>query len=489
MNSFVQPSSSAAIDEAISHVAATMKPSHSDQIDELLGKLENNDWRQLYETGEKSLKAHKLELAEHQLLDAVKAAKHGISNTRKLVWSRNALADVLYQENRLNEALKLYEWSANNARRSMGESSEAEARAQLGLAKIYLLKRKLPQAQDLCKQAILAFKQNAGSGNLEYGDSLITMGCILSGSGRVEQADTFFTAGLQKLQGTTKDEQLDVSDALHMVALAKEATANRSQAQQLFEQSYAIKDRFVVYDQTPQLKGQIKYAWEPGSPRSQEIPDPVVPVRYVCADNVRVACTIVDLWELFGLLISITNVGEQRVELGLGKVSLMRTTGDPLDPQGEKLEFVDSRRIDRVRREQDIWRLTSTRPWLANMQKTRNIRGLVPAKGHDLFRGPNVFGVYGEWAASNRVLPEKFQLHPSPERVEYQAQVVVDPSLVRSNKTEALGLTPVSLEPFESRTGELFYMNPRCEHLLLRVPVGNAIFEFPFVMPKRRTNT
>jgi len=137
----------------------------------------------------------------------------------------------------------------------------------------------------------------------------------------------------------------------------------------------------------------------------------------------------------------------------------------------------------------DIWRLTANKPWLANMQKTRNIRGLVPAHGHDLFRGPNVFGVYGEWGATSRVLPERFQLEPSPENVEEQAQVIVDPSLVRNNQNKTAGLIPVSLEPFESRTGELFYMNPRCENVLLRVYVGNAVFEFPFKTPKRRTAT
>jgi hypothetical protein len=121
------------------------------------------------------------------------------------------------------------------------------------------------------------------------------------------------------------------------------------------------------------------------------------------------------------------------------------------------------------------------------MQKTRNIRGLVPAHGHDLFRGPNVFGLYGEWNATSRVLPERFALEPSPENVEEQAQVIVDPGLVRSNNMKVIGLTPVSLEPFESRTGELFYMNPRCEHVMLRVVVGNTTFDFPFTMPKKRT--
>ena len=133
-----------------------------------------------------------------------------------------------------------------------------------------------------------------------------------------------------------------------------------------------------------------------------------------------------------------------------------------------------------------MWDLTQNRPWFANMQKTRNVRGLVPAHGHDLFRGPNVFGMYGEWTANPRVFPEKFQLEPSPERVQYQAEVVVDPNLVQANSMRMLGLTPITLEPFESRTGYLLYLNLRSERLLLKVTIGNSTFEFPFHARKRR---
>lgn len=70
--------------------------------------------------------------------------------------------------------------------------------------------------------------------------------------------------------------------------------------------------------------------------------------------------------------------------------------------------------------------------------------------------------------------------------MEEQAEAVVEEDLIHSRNKGAFGLVPVTLEPFESRTGELFYLNPRKEELLLKVPVGNTIFEFPFHAPRRR---
>jgi tetratricopeptide (TPR) repeat protein len=479
----IEPSESAAPAPKSQSKVAVISPG---KASDLLDELDTDDWKRLYTSGKNDLLKRKYDDAEKSLLQAIKLSKQGMSNGRKLIWSRNALGDVYLATDRFDQAEKLFSYSIGAAHRQMGAESEAEAHAQNGLATVLLAKGKFAEAHELCKQAIKTQKK-LGLSRHDYAQCLVNMGAILSKEGWNEQSDKFFSAGLGILEQDPGDRQLDYADALRLAALHKQDLGQRVEAQALFEKSYAIKDQATKFDQPAHLQGAVRFKWEEGSPRSEEIPDPVVPLRYLCSNNVRVACTVIDLWELFGLLISVTNIGDHKTDLGLGKVVFVKTSGDPNHPQEERLQLIDPTRIDRIRREVDIWRMTSTRPWYANMEKNRNIRGLVPPKGHDLFRGPNMFGVYGEWAATSRVLPDKFALEPSPERVVDQAQVLIDPSLVRSNNIKILGLTPVSLDPFESRTGELFYMNPRCEHVLIRVFVGNTAFEFPFKMPVKRT--
>jgi tetratricopeptide (TPR) repeat protein len=461
----IEPSESAAPAPKSQSKVAVISPG---KASDLLDELDTDDWKRLYTSGKNDLLKRKYDDAEKSLLQAIKLSKQGMSNGRKLIWSRNALGDVYLATDRFDQAEKLFSYSIGAAHRQMGAESEAEAHAQNGLATVLLAKGKFAEAHELCKQAIKTQKK-LGLSRHDYAQCLVNMGAILSKEGWNEQSDKFFSAGLGILEQDPGDRQLDYADALRLAALHKQDLGQRVEAQ------------------PAHLQGAVRFKWEEGSPRSEEIPDPVVPLRYLCSNNVRVACTVIDLWELFGLLISVTNIGDHKTDLGLGKVVFVKTSGDPNHPQEERLQLIDPTRIDRIRREVDIWRMTSTRPWYANMEKNRNIRGLVPPKGHDLFRGPNMFGVYGEWAATSRVLPDKFALEPSPERVVDQAQVLIDPSLVRSNNIKILGLTPVSLDPFESRTGELFYMNPRCEHVLIRVFVGNTAFEFPFKMPVKRT--
>jgi hypothetical protein len=187
------------------------------------------------------------------------------------------------------------------------------------------------------------------------------------------------------------------------------------------------------------------------------------------------------LWELSGVLIAITNISDHEITVGVTTASLFETK-----PHHQKIEIVDPQRIDYIRRERQIWDITYKRPWLANIQKTRTVRGFVPAQGHDLFRGPNIFGIYGDWGGQSRELPEKLTLELSPERLQEQKQLSLDPSLIHSAEANFQELTTFTLSPFETRTGELFFMNPRSEQVLLKVPVGNTVFEFPFKCRIRR---
>jgi hypothetical protein len=124
------------------------------------------------------------------------------------------------------------------------------------------------------------------------------------------------------------------------------------------------------------------------------------------------------------------------------------------------------------------------------MQKTRNVRGLVPSQGHDLFRGPNMFGLWGEWGGMSHVVPTKISVLPSRENVfrsEETDDLNHESGLIRSEGIKQAGLLPIALEPYESRTGELFYIYPRGEDMVnVQVNIGNVIFEFPFQNRKRR---
>jgi tetratricopeptide (TPR) repeat protein len=448
---------------------------------------ETDSWTREYNSGLKALQNRMYAEAEQKLLAAVKDAKKGASGDQRLILARTALADVYTGLEKYDEAEKLYSWAYQAARKG-GEETEIFGKAAHGLALVNYLHGNHEKAATICKQAIVARRKSLGATHHDVGQSYVLMAVILGKQNYPDEAEPYLTRGLHFLEKSPGPKQLDYADALRTAAQYKQSRGQKKEAEQLFEKSYAITDGAVAFDQPANLKGSVVYKWEAGSPRALEIPDYDFPLRYININGVRVAATIIDLWELMGILISITNTNDERVVLGLDKVNLEQLSLDLNNTSRHPLTFVDANSIDRIRRERVMWDLTMNRPWLANIQKTRNVRGLVPQQGHDLFRGPNIFGVYGDWGAIPRVMPGRLESQASPERVQYQMESKLDSGLVNSNTVKMTGLVPVSLEPFESRTGELFYIHPRCESVLLTVRVGNTTVQLPFKLRKRRIN-
>ncbi len=448
--------------------------------------VETSDaWTRLYNEGKRDYVMRRYATAEARLLASLKVAKQGMSNEKRLIQSRIMLAKVYLAKEAWDEAEKVYLSSLNAAKKQFGAESEEVAECDYGLGRIDLVTGKLVKAEALAKESCVIREHKLGPSH-ELADSLILRATLLGKTNWIEQSEETMGSGIRMFVEHPGQNLLDLSDAYRQAATLYQSHGRMKEAEALFDHSYAIIDQVAKLNLPPHVEGEVTFRWEEGSPRSQEIPDNDFPLKYLSVNNVRVAATIIDLWELVGVLISVTNTGDERVSLGLGKPTLYSRSSDEFHPNRQKMEWIDPNSIDRIRRERVMWDLTQNRPWLANMQKTRSQRGFVPPQGHDLFRGPNEFGVYGEWGALPRDLPNKFMLEPSPEQVQYQAQSIIDPGLVRSSSLRIPSLFSLTLEPFESRTGEMFYLSTRPERLVLTVPIGNVIYEIPFIARRKR---
>ncbi|HEY9679857.1 MAG TPA: tetratricopeptide repeat protein [Drouetiella sp.] len=481
---FAEETVSSSISALISPPIEKKPDEHLQDTEEL---PETDAWTREYNSGLKAVQNRMYSEAEKKLLVSMKHARRGGAPDERLLLSKLALADVYFAMHKFNDAEKLYS-AAYDATRKHGENSESFGHAAHGMALIQHQYGLNTKANIYCKQAINARRKSLGATHHDVAQSYILMALILGKENYPDEAEPYISRGLHFLEKTPGPKQLDYADALHTVATYRQSRGQKKEAEHLFEKAYAITDAAVAFDQPTSLKGLVNYRWEEGSPRAHEFPDYDFPLRYVTINGVRVAATIIDLWELMGVLISITNLNDDRVTLGLDKVNLDQLSLDLNDPVRHPLTFVDPDSIDRIRRERVMWDLTQNRPWLANIQKTRSVRGLVPQHGHDMFRGPNVFGVYGDWTAIPRVMPVRLESQASPENVQTQLETQLDSGLLHSNTIKMTGLVPVSLDPFESRTGELFYLHPRCESVLLTVRVGNSAVEIPFKLRKKRIN-
>lgn len=450
------------------------------------GKIETTDlvinssvWEKYYRNGLTALEERRFEQAENMLTKSIKEAKNVGSGLHSLTLSRLALAQLYIKQSRFAEAHAIYQNTIQKCQLEYGPRSLEYAECLYGLGYSEYKANREKEAKDHVEAAIRILKEDNKTDTQLYGVSLHTLGLIMAKHGWTEDAKPLFSESRKIVERHPGTKKLDLAEVLREQSLFYHGIGDRHTAHDLYESSYGIKERAVIPSQPPSIVGELRFEWEPGSSRAQEIIDNDFPFRYMSAHGIRVACTVVDLWELLAILVTVTNVGDKQEEFELGPIKLERVNTES-GRAAQEVPIVDHQRIDRIGKERNMWDLTHTRPWLANIQKTRNVRGLVPPNGHDLFMGPNVFGVYGEWKAISHTVPERVGVLPSREGLVGENTDVALPGLVRPSRAKLANLTPVWLEPFESRTGEQFYINPRDADVLIKVPIGNAIFEFPF---------
>lgn len=439
-------------------------------------------WSKDHRLGINALRRHQYDKAEELLNKAVQEAKRRLSRRNELIETRLVLANLYLKQERFPEAYHLYSKYKGSVKKLFSENSTEMASCELGLARCLIAFGKEKQALEHCKRTLAILNKKNDTSSQLYGYGLQTLALIDANNAWYEDAKPLFNEALKIFEKEPGYKNLDLAQILREQAIFYHARGNRRLASALYERSYVIKERVVAANQTTATTAQLRFVWEPGSTRAKEIIDTEFPLRYMNAGGVRVAATVIDLWELLGVLITITNVSDHQQEFELGKPMLVKLHSSGGKIIGNEVEPVDPKRIDRIRRERVMWDLTHTRPWLANIQKTRTVRGLVPARGHDLFRGPNVFGVYRQWQAVSHIVPAKIGIMASREGLHKNGHStdVKLPGMLREGSYNVKGHVPVFLEPFESRTGDLFYLNPRDKDVVIKIPVGNSVFEIPF---------
>ncbi|CAN5565417.1 hypothetical protein BH11CYA1_BH11CYA1_49120 [soil metagenome] len=420
------------------------------------------------------------------------------SSERSRYLQARLLQGLLY--NRMDKPQKAFETLTDLLKpltAQYGTSSTEVGTAYSELAEAQLALGQFKNAEVNAQKAVAIAEQFTKRNEMQdseraLGLSYSRLARALSKQGFNEDARTYFQRARTALAVEPGYRDQDLADELRLEALFYGKIGGNKTATQLFEKSCQLKEALADPEQPAHLSGEVKFTWEHGSPRSHEIIDHEFPLRYITANHVRVAVTVIDLWELASVLVCVTNLDDHRRPVGLGTVQTFHAVIDPktaLTRQLAPLTYIDHKRIDRIRRERGMWDLTQDRPWLANIQRTRNIRGLVPPSGHDLFRGPNVFGVWGEWPGVSHTVPTRVSVYPSRENIFNRNEdddIDTEAGLIRNEGAKHAGLATIALEPMESRTGETFYIYPRGEDILVQVVVGNTTFEFPFHCRKLR---
>ena len=464
-------------------------------------RVHNDPFLRVFDEAKRALAERRYEAARGYIQAAMKQAQSPGDRSKRMLEATLLMGMLYIRTNQAHKAYNLLKDLERETGKAFGVESLEQALqlseladSELALSKYKLAEQHAHNALDIFNK--LSQETEAG-GKAEYnnerGQAASRLAQALASQGFHEEAKPYFANAREYLTLSPGVKHLDLADELRLEGMFMHGIGQKRTSSSLFDKSCELQDQAANIEQPSHVLGEVRMKWEPGSPRCQEIIDNDFPLRCITTNKVRVAATTIDLWELMAVLVCVTNVDDHRRLVGIGNISLYKIESEPSTGQVKQISLiptVDHHIIDRTRRELAIWSLTQDRPWLANMQKNRNVRGLVPSEGHDLFRGPNMFGVWGEWGGISHVVPTRVSVLPSRENVFDRSEtddLNHESGLILSEGARQAGLIPISLEPYESRTGELFYIYPRGEYTVnVQVNVGNVLFEFPFKTRKKR---
>jgi tetratricopeptide (TPR) repeat protein len=448
----------------------------SDRILKGSAAVERSIWQKHHEAGTKALDQRQYGIAREKLSAAIaELRKYGTYDTRMLS-SKLALAETLLADGHTKDAERYFTETVLKSKQLKGQYAPEHARALTGLAQAQLANGKDKKAEATAREALTVGEKALGGDDRMVGLAHKTLAKAFHSQGLEEDAIPHFKKAIAIFEEKPGPQRLDLAEALYDYGIVQNGHGNNAEGAAQVERALIIKDRATVLHSHANQVGQITYEWEKGNPRSRQIHDQYYPLKYINANGLRVAATVIDSGNVIGAIVSLANCTRQRLEVGVGPVSMVQ-----LEPQNKRFVFVEPVILDMPLEAEHISNLTWRRRWLNHIQKTRHIPGYLKdgILDPDNFFGNNTFALsYGEWGTLAR----------STTPIVTREQFLYSPYLTGTGKTvdsadflnSCLELKPTYLDPGESKTGLVFFQRERFESAKLKVVIGNAQVIFPF---------
>jgi tetratricopeptide (TPR) repeat protein len=427
-------------------------------------------WHSLYEEAIKAYHYRIYDLAERELEQAETIARNLPNSEKLLLQCRIAQANIDFATAKPVQAKRSLEKYLPQAEKLFGRNSQEAADILYTLARCNFSPADYTQVESLCRRA-LAIAEKANSNSLETGQTKLLLGLVLARQGLNNQADPLLNQALSILEKNPGPQELDLADGLRAVALVESNRRNVDNAQSLFARSLAIKEKAIRFSEPSCLRGLVTIPFDGGFVTGQEIAEGPHALRASTVAGLKVAACLVDLKNIVGVLVSLTNTTTKPLPIGIGPVNLLITK-----PSVRQMPELDRRILDVVLEENTFWDQTWRQPTLAAMQTT--YQPLPPAHGYDpnlhQDNRVNIFGPYGKWDLGKKLIPTEVE-------IEQVGESVLDADNGEKHKAFCNNLNATILEPNGSRAGIVFFQYQPWSQVVVNVSIGNAMFQLPFV--------
>ncbi|MBZ0186835.1 MAG: tetratricopeptide repeat protein, partial [Candidatus Obscuribacterales bacterium] len=429
---------------------------------------------------------------------AIRELKKVNIKDERLLRTRNRLADVLLKVGKTLDAKDTYLLALKTAKELDKEKSLEAARSLSGLARVAVANEKFRDSEKLIKESLFLQKTQAGENSLGVSENLLDLAELYRKQKLYDNAEPIYELSLEKLDKAADVKELTKADFLQAAGLFFHEQGKMPQANKLFEVSLLLKDKYAsLYSPVDARKrGLVSYRCENGMPNAARVFTGNAEVEYMkVKDAVAVATLTPQIyandWYLLKAEITIQNQGKDAITAcaELPTLTVERRKEERLMP-------LDS---DAISRELGVRgrRLYSRLLHSADLSYTVNSIGLGAATtvgfAPGLGFGPGFAAAPGFGFAPGLGLPPGLGVwntvggwvNITPDwgaRIQARNAAISTLSSAYSEGSSVLRTkpSPLTLNPGETATFQVFYPYKKFDNSTLRFMVGNAMMEFPF---------
>jgi tetratricopeptide (TPR) repeat protein len=393
------------------------------------------------------------------------------------------LAEALLNQGKLLEAAREYK-KARGLVEGANATDELKARLYDGLSWLAQMQGQLSEAQTLGKTALAIRKASTTASPSMFVQTLMHMGYILELKGQLEQSLPYYqeAAALQYKQAG--QGSLIAADIDEKAGSILRRLGNSAAAQQCFQRSLQTK----LSQNAPQTPYSPHAYWEnvtlrfvDGSPNCVRKFDRGIEEELIAGNGVTVQASLVgqpvESTKSAEVRLMMRNDSNREVQfLPMPPALIILEPKLAIAPQVDpsKLAHTVEKKGDRKAAWIRFWGQDATKPVTTTFVGRPGFWGYPPIYSYGgaapfVTRSGNLTTVVSQvpdYAAQARALAK--------------AAAVSDRARRRATAITSSGLGPTTVPPGQAVSGSLYFDATKIAKAVLRVPIGNALFEFQF---------
>jgi len=401
---------------------------------------------------------------------------------------QTGLCEAIINQGRFAEAAKEYK-TAQKLVEAQSSKSELTARLYDGLSWLAHGQGKLDEAVNWAKKAVDTRKAlGSGASALMMVSTLTHIGQLSETLGQLQGAAQYYTEALSMQDQQFGPGTLVAADLQEAIGSIYRRLGDTAKAKQYFQTALQIKlaRQAVLAPYTPHAYWEtVTLPFIEGSPNCMRKFEGGAPQLLITGNGVTVAASLkpVEATKTTQVNIIIHNDSDKEIQLLPIPPSLTMTQpkimmAPQVDPS--KLATSVEKKGDRKAAWIRFWGSQATQTMTSTCIGQPGFFGYPPVYGTSMYNNGMGYSGWANRSGNMTIMTQNVPDYAAQARALARAADVSDQAHQKGSTIKTTGLGPTQIPANQTLSGSLYFDAPKMTESVVRIPIGNAVYEFVF---------